>query len=550
MVDSTLERAPRLAVLILDAADASLVESCCEDVGGDGGMPNLKRLRDRGVYGRIGSVAAEVNAAPWPSFMTGKEPGDHGVWNYVGWDPMKMNHRACGPEHENYEPWWRGLCREGCRSVILDVPRTYPPEAGALDFEGKPNGVELSAWGSHYKLTNPYSEPAGFLKWLEGELGRPDWGNEPGGELTADMVLKEKARVMKVIEMQGEAGVRTLGREACELFVLAFSGPHRGGHVVWDDTGLADKGTPDQRDEVNRSIHEVYSATDRELGRVLDRLAELPGGDETVVWALSLHGMTQNESLAQLLPEMLDRVLHDKKVEPVSVGEAEVGKPKKGLLKTVREMVPESARSAVKDRLPLSVQNWLTRFWRKTNVDWSQTEALALLDDLQGFVLINLKGREAKGIVEPGEAYEALCAKITDGLKTFVHVDTGEPAVRAVDRPGELYPNGTKAGIIPDLIVQWAHRPVVTVQAIESERYGRIDWPTPGRVTDGRSGHHVGEGWWVAAGPGLEAGGSHAGMHALDVVPTIYRQLGRELPAGIAGEAREELVARAEVGVG
>ncbi|HKH45473.1 MAG TPA: alkaline phosphatase family protein [Thermoanaerobaculia bacterium] len=83
-----------------------------------------------------------------------------------------------------------------------------------------------------------------------------------------------------------------------------------------------------------------------------------------------------------------------------------------------------------------------------TNVDWSKTKAYALG---LGQIYINLKGREAKGMVAPGAEYEQVRMAIKQGLEGFVDEETGEKPVAHVFTREEAY--GTfDPELIPDLI--------------------------------------------------------------------------------------------------
>lgn len=515
---------PKVAAIILDSTDAELIEQAIAQ----GWMPNLATFRKRGGYTRLKSGSDWVNATAWPGFLTGQNAGDQGSWNYLAWDPQSLTHVPASPEKQNFEPFWRDLCKQGHRCVVLDVPRTYPPTEGF-------DGVEFSGWGSHYKLTDPYSNNAEFLQWVNKEIGKEPLGNEPGGDLTAPVLLGELERVMNTTRMQGELGVRTLQRETCELFILTLSGPHRAGHMAWDCSGLAVEPTDEERRRIDHALRDTYIETDKALGRVLEQLGE---DDDMTTLVFSLHGMGPNTSLADLLPTMLDCVLNDNRIEPQDSQDS----GSSGMLSKLREAVPLSVRNAVKNQLPKSVQHQLTMFWRKENIDWSQTPAITLMSDLQGFIRINLKGRESQGIVEPGAPYDALCSRIIDGLKTFKHKGTGEAAVVDVKRADELFPNGERLSELPDLIVRWSDRPCVEVEGVTSERYGTIDWPTPGRVPDGRSGHHRHHGWLAAAGAGIDANSTLPQHHALDVPPTLCALLNAEVPSTMAGLPIEEVV--------
>ena len=83
------------------------------------------------------------------------------------------------------------------------------------------------------------------------------------------------------------------------------------------------------------------------------------------------------------------------------------------------------------------------------NVDWSQTKAYALG---LGQIYVNLAGREAKGIVQPGAEYQQVTAQIRQGLESFVDADTGEHPVAHVFTRDEAYNGVYDPVLIPDLI--------------------------------------------------------------------------------------------------
>src|SRR5262249_11634395 len=206
-----------------------------------------------------------------------------------------------------------------------------------------------------------------------------------------------------------------------------------------DDPGLADQVA------LSDALRQVYIACDATLGRIVEA-----AGDGSIM-AFSLHGMGAETSRVDALPEMLRRILTG---ESVPVG------PRQSLLRRLRNRVPNGWRHAVKHRLPVVIQDRLTAFWRLGGTDWSRTRAFAQVADLQGYVRINLRGREAAGLVEPGAEFESLCAQIADGLLTFRDADTGEPVVREVLRSDQLYSAGSRRAELPDLLVGWAVSPV------------------------------------------------------------------------------------------
>ena len=86
--------------------------------------------------------------------------------------------------------------------------------------------------------------------------------------------------------------------------------------------------------------------------------------------------------------------------------------------------------------------------WFK-DVDWSKTKAYGL--GLGGLYL-NLKGREAQGIVEPGEAEKQLKAELVARLTGLKDEETGQVAIRTVYDKDEIPPGPYKDNC-PDLII-------------------------------------------------------------------------------------------------
>ena len=87
------------------------------------------------------------------------------------------------------------------------------------------------------------------------------------------------------------------------------------------------------------------------------------------------------------------------------------------------------------------------QFWE--NVDWSKTRAYAIG---LGEVYINLKGREAHGIVNPGPEYDALKQELRTKLVAMVDPENGEHPVRRVVTREEAYKK-FDPNMIPDLFV-------------------------------------------------------------------------------------------------
>lgn len=510
----------RLLWIALDAAEPRLIERWTED----GSLPHLAALRERGAYGRLASSAHWLVGSPWPTFYTSTTPGDHGFYHYLGWSPHKMAAARPTPKTFPLTPFWRGLAKRGVRTFALDIPLTYHPEPY--------DGVEINGWATHEVLVAPGSHPPELWKTVVDRFGSPPIEAEAYALESPKRLLTMRDNLIAATRKVGDLGTWLMERQPWDLGLIGFCATHRGGHKLWDLTNLDSEPDKQERAEIEDALRQVYIACDEAIGR-LTREA----GDDATVMVCSMHGMGPNTSRVELLDEMLGRVLGRRPVPEAGATSPASGGGTPGLSDRLRGLLPVAWRNAVKSRLPLSLQDRLTAFWRLKGLDYSQIEAFSLPADLQGYIRFNLKGRESKGIVEPGDAVDALRRRIEAGLRSFIDERTGESVVETVALTRELFPEGARLDALPDLLVRWSAEPVAETRRLRSPEFGVIDWPTPGRNVTGRSGNHRGAGFVIGAGPGFAPAQSLTDADILDLAPTVCALLGHAPPAEMKGRA-------------
>ncbi|MEM7212888.1 MAG: alkaline phosphatase family protein [Pseudomonadota bacterium] len=492
----------------LDAGEISLVESWMAD----GSLPTLASLRNRGAYGPLASTAEWLVGSPWPTFYAGIPPEEHGLCHYLLWRADQMNMERVDPSWLPVEPFWHGLARSGRRAVVINVPVKYAPTA----FDG----IEIGGWAAHESLMPPAAHPPEVMNWLHESFPEPPPDHEENRLLEASEPDQIRDRCNHSTKLLLDMATQLMQRESWDLFLVCLSATHRAGHALWDASSLADAGPEDNAAMQNR-LREVYVACDAAIGRLIEQ-----AGPQVHTLVFSVHGMGVNTSRNEILPQMLDRVLS---------GDATTATPVRRLAESVRSLVPDDLRSRLKSKLPSALQDRLTRFWRTGGVDWSKTRAFVPFCDNEGYVRINLRGREAAGAVEPGEPYEQLCAEITEGLLSFTDDDTGERVVEQVGRSAELFDAGACHDRLPDLVIRWSPRPAAKHRQISSPRHGAIAWPNPGRVASCRAGNHWPTGFLFGAGGDIPAGSSIEKAHILDLAPTVHALLNLPVPTQMRG---------------
>ncbi len=497
----------------LDAAEVTLIERWLDD----GSLPTLRRIRDQGVFGPLESTAQWLVGSPWPSFYTGSPPEEHGMYHYLVWRPDRMDTSRPQPGWMPLQPFWRRRGDFDRRAVVIDVPLVYAPD----EF----NGQEISGWAIVDTLEPPASYPAQLFNRASRAFSRPSLDDKQTYVLSARERLRIRDDCIDTTNRVAELALELLSAEAWDLFLVCFSATHRAGHQLWDLTNLGGDAAPAE-DQGNQSLlKDVYVACDDALGRLIEA-----AGDDVTTLVFSVHGMGANISRVSVLREMLDHVL-----SPELSDEERHSSPR--FLERLRATLPVRWRNQIKNHLPRAIQDRLTLFWRTSGIDWSSTKAFVPFGDQEGYVRINLRGREAAGVVEPGAEYDTLLSEITEGLMAFTDEDTGEPVVAEIERADKIFPDGPKRHLLPDLIIRWSPRPAAGHHRITSPRHGSISWPTPGHNPQGHCGNHGPSGHLFAKGERIPPGVSLSDGHILDLAPTVYSLLDLEIPDTFKGRA-------------
>lgn len=152
----------QVIVIGVDGMDPVFVERHWAD------LPSLARLRDRGSFMRLATTTPPQSPTAWSTFITGLDPAEHGIFDFVHRDPSTMEPflSMAGTKEARFVipvgPWriplssphvvslrrgkafWETLGEHGIPATIVHMPVNYPPvesgEAvagmGTPDLEG------------------------------------------------------------------------------------------------------------------------------------------------------------------------------------------------------------------------------------------------------------------------------------------------------------------------------------------------------------------------------------------------------------------------------
>jgi predicted AlkP superfamily phosphohydrolase/phosphomutase len=125
-------------VIGLDGLEPTIVEAMLAK----GELPHLERLRSAGGFSRVATTTPAQTPVAWSTFATGRNPGGHGIFDFIRRDPrtylpdLALNrYETRGaflpPRAVNMRrgtPIWDVLSAAGVGSTIIRCPVTYPPD--------------------------------------------------------------------------------------------------------------------------------------------------------------------------------------------------------------------------------------------------------------------------------------------------------------------------------------------------------------------------------------------------------------------------------------
>jgi len=506
----------RVLVIALDGTTFDLIGPWLDD----GSMPNLARLRDEGVSGPLRSIVPPVTAPAWCSFMTGKNPGKHGVFEFLMRAPGSFDEVPVNSGTRDGRPLWELLGDAGKKVLVVNVPVTYPP----APVNGNLIGDFLTPMGDR-----EFTWPRGLLAEVEAATGPYQLYHvevyRPG---RAGTVLDELERVL---EANRRANRWLIENKPWDFAMFHVWGTDRFGHELWH---LLDERHP-MHDPAEAHIHgERARAYWRKVDEVVGDWIDAAGDDVTTV-VLSDHGfgpihhfLVFNVWLLQQgwmrlkggLGTFLRRSLFELGVSPAL-----------GYRAAMR-------LGFARMRLAAGVgtrKRWLERinrvFLSLGDVDWARTRVYSKGN--YGQLFLNRKGREPFGIVEPGEEAEAVLDDVTRGLRELRDPTTGEPLIGEIWRAEELY-RGPHVDRAPDL--------TFLPRDMRNKALGTVDF-TSHRFVDrayGNSGDHRMNGILLMRGGGIRGNVHLEGANLIDVAPTLLHYLGQGVPEDFDGRVLDE----------
>jgi predicted AlkP superfamily phosphohydrolase/phosphomutase len=536
MMQSQPPHRPQVLIIGLDGATFDLIKPWVAT----GQLPTFKHLMETGTRANLESTIPPITPPAWTSFMTGMNPGKHGVFNFTEYHPADHSIRYANASNRKIPSIWQLLSSQGRSVGVFNVPMTYPPEEvqgfciSGLDTPDKDSDFVYPRW-----LKQEIEHSVGELYLDPRHLGfmRTD--------SRRDKILDT---LLRIENRRTQITAYLLKKYPVDVMMLVYTATDTVQHFFWNYLDPTHPSyDPSGAEKYGDAILKIYRALDADIATLLDAIPP-----ECTVIVLSDHG--GGPVSGKIIH--LNQYLHELGLLAYKNGSA--GSPKRllhrcigGLDGYLRGMLSPRQKTAIVRFFPTLREKWESYATALSMIDWPKTRAYCL--EFLAFpseIWINLEGRTPYGTVKPGADYEELIASLQEHLLSLRDRSTGKHLIHKVYRKEEVY-QGPYLDRAPDLMFSWweggglesrksdagAGHPSLRSYAEAGEDLA-ASW----------SGTHRLNGILLMKGTPFRAGVALSQAHITDVAPTLLHLLGLPVPLEMDGKVmleafREEFAA-------
>jgi predicted AlkP superfamily phosphohydrolase/phosphomutase len=475
----------------IDGATFDVLDALAAPVDGrEPVMPFLAHIYRSGARSILRSTPNPLTPPAWVSLMTGKNPGKHGVFDFIRAEDRGdqvfftlYDSRDCLAESI-----WSIAGRQGRTVGALNFPFTAPPPENLNGFL-VPGFVP---W-RHLRRNTAPSDLFDLLKTLPGfDLKGLAWDFDLEKRAVDDLSDEDRERFVRYHlprEKQWFEIARHLMKgKNPDLMAIMFDGVDKLQHQAW--SFIAGRARNGGEGAYDRRMHGLCMDYFRQLDGFIEALVEDAGPDAQVFLA-SDHGFTTTTEVVRINTYL----------------------EQKGHLKWKSTAdTPEAARR--EDSM-------------FANLDWEATTAYCPTGSSNG-VTIRVSGGSGRPGVEPKD-YEPFRDRLVEELRELRDPRTGEPVVTGVFKREEVY-EGPATSRAPDIL-------------LVLRDFGFVSIKNKAPVVERRrceAGTHHPEGVFLAVGGGIKKGERTGPRDIVDVCATLLYSLGLEVPSDLDGRVAEE----------
>lgn len=183
----------KVVVIGVDGMDYKLTRKWIND----GRLPNLAKLADQGGFSALGTSIPPESPVAWSNFITGMNPGGHGVFDFLhrsweedsflpcdsiaGTEPVTRSLELFGYEFplaggdsfnkRKGTPFWEMLEDRGVPATVFKIPANFPPsETDQKTLSGMGTPDVQGGYGTYYMYTDSDEYVLAEKEYTGGEI--------------------------------------------------------------------------------------------------------------------------------------------------------------------------------------------------------------------------------------------------------------------------------------------------------------------------------------------------------------------------------------------
>ena len=460
-----------------------------------GVMPFLQSFLAEGSRADLRTVVPPLTPPAWTSLMTGRRPGQHGVFDFFQLDPESRHLRFFTSHDIHGDTIFSLASQNGLRATALNFPALFPAP--------KLSGYVVPGW-IPWKQLRLACWPEGLFDSLK---GLPGFNQR---ELAMDIKLEERttegcaspAEFGPWIELHTRREhnwfdiFRHLNQQdPSALTAVLFDGVDKLQHLCWRFIRPQDARPLEEpwEHEVRNLCLEYF----RRLDGILQQMCALMGPDTTVILT-SDHGFGPTRT-AFHVNSWLER---------------------QGYLSWSEAASTWDTQGALLGVSQVARHNWM--------LDWSRTQVFAATPTSSGLYIVVNRDGNSPGV--PASEYGAFRRRLITELLEERDPRTGERIVERVWTREEVF-SGAYGDTAPDLTLTLSDGGAVSILPSKDLVSVRPDV----------AGQHRPLGIFAARGPNVRRGVQLPELSILDVAPMIAYTLGLAVPGEMTGRVPEEI---------
>lgn len=476
----------------LDGATFDLIDPLVAE----GVMPRLGRVMREGARAVLRSTIHPLTPPAWATLMTGRSPGNHGVFDFIRVDTSGATPRyTLVTSADLAAPTiWEIASRAGKHVTTLNFPVMFPVKP--ITGVAIPGYVPWSYLGRAVYPRQIMKDLKAHGLFKASEIST-DWQHERQAiQGLAEEQLEDWVRFHIDRELRWQSILlHLMANHPADLTAMLFDGVDRVQHLCYH---LVDPATREKYNDspAARTATELaltyYRNLDGFIGQIIEK-----AGPEGRILIVSDHGFTPSGG----------RIFY-----------ANTWLEQQGWLGWVDGTpIDDQGRLALDENTEAS-----------TLIDWSRTKAYSLSSSSNAIFI-----RQATEPGGPGVApdeYDGFRAELVSRLKAIIDPKTGRPLVREVLLREEAFP-GAYTGRAPDITLQLHDYSFLSVLRADGEIKDRkAPYAT----------HHP-DGVVIAHGAGIAGGARCEPIEIADIAATTLYSMGLAVPDDMEGDVARSL---------